>query len=264
MSMRFDGRAAIVTGSSSGIGKSVALQMAREGSAVCVVANHNAEGGQATARQIAEAGGRAVFVQADVSVAGDCKRIVAETLAAFGRVDVLVNNAGITRSRPLADMDEAFWHEVLNTNLTSAYLMSREVLADMLARGRGSVINVSSVHAVATHAGHAAYAASKAGMCGMTRALACELGSRGVRVNCVLPGTIDLGLHPRKAPAAPAAGEQPQDWRPRAADIQVMKRLGSPDEVAAAICFLASDEASFVNGAAWTVDGGLTGILRDR
>jgi NAD(P)-dependent dehydrogenase (short-subunit alcohol dehydrogenase family) len=195
---------------------------------------------------------------------------VAETLAAFARVDVLVNNAGITRARPLADMDEAFWHEVLNTNLTSAYLMSRQVLADMLARGRGSVVNVSSVHALATHAGHAAYAASKAGMCGMTRALACELGSRGVRFNCVLPGTIDLGLHPppRRGPApAPGqapAGDDPQAWRPRAADIQVMKRLGSPDEVAAAVCFLASDEASFVNGAAWAVDGGLTGILRDR
>jgi NAD(P)-dependent dehydrogenase (short-subunit alcohol dehydrogenase family) len=136
------------------------------------------------------------------------------------------------------------------------------VLADMLARGAGSVVNVSSVHAVATHAGHSAYAASKAGMCGMTRALACELGARGVRVNCVLPGTIDLSLHPRKAQAQ--AGEDPQAWRPRAAEIQVMKRLGSPDEVAAAVCFLASDEASFVNGAAWTVDGGLLSILRDR
>jgi NAD(P)-dependent dehydrogenase (short-subunit alcohol dehydrogenase family) len=225
-----------------------------------VVANANVEGGQATAREVAAAGGRSLFVQADVSAAADCKRIVAETLAAFGRADVLVNNAGITRAKPLEQMDEAFWHHVLDTNLTSAYLMSREVIGEMLSRGSGSVVNVSSVHSQATHAGHAAYAASKAGMCGMTRALACEFGARGVRFNCVLPGTIDLGLYGRGG-----RGEVDRaTWRPRPSEIQVMKRLGSPDEVAAAICFLASDDASFVNGAAWSVDGGLLGILRDR
>jgi 3-oxoacyl-[acyl-carrier protein] reductase len=253
-------KAAIVTGSSSGIGKSIALRLAREGAAVCVVANRNVEGGEATASEVRGAGGQAIFVHADVSVEADCKRIAAEALDAFGRIDVLVNNAGITRSRPLEEMDAAFWHHVLDTNLTSAFVLSREVIGDMLSRGCGSVINISSVHAVATHAGHAAYAASKAGMCGLTRALACELGSRGVRFNCILPGTIDISLHPR--PGRPAA--DPEAWQPRERDIQVMKRLGSPDEVAAAVCFLASDEASFVNGATWAVDGGLLGILRDR
>jgi glucose 1-dehydrogenase len=255
-----DGNAAIVTGSSSGIGKAIALRLARCGASVCVVADRNVDGGQATAAEIRDAGGRAVFVQADVSAAADCRRIAAETLEAFGRVDVLVNNAGITRRRALEEADEAFWHHVLDTNLTSAFLLSREVVGDMLSRDRGSVVNVSSVHAVATHEGCSAYAASKAGLCGLTRALALEFGPRGVRFNCILPGTIDITRHPR--PGRPQS--DPETWRPRASRIQVMRRLGSPDEVAAAVCFLASDQSSFVNGATWAVDGGLLGVLSDR
>jgi len=260
MSERFDGKAAIVTGSSSGIGKAIALQLAREGAAVCGVANRNADGGRATAEEIARAGGKSLFVQADVSDAADGSRVVAEALGAFGRVDVLVNNAGITRCCPLEEMTEAFWDEVLDTNLKSAYLLSRAAVADMLRRGWGSVINISSVHAAATHAGHAAYAASKAGMCGLTRALACEFGARGVRFNCILPGQIDTSLYPRR----PGREVDRETWQPRRNDLQITKRAGSPDEVAAAVCFLASEAASYVNGATLAVDGGLLGILRDR
>jgi 3-oxoacyl-[acyl-carrier protein] reductase len=259
MPLRFDGKAAIVTGSSSGIGKATALRLAREGAAVCIVANQNVRGGEATAREITDAGGRSLFVKADVAAEADCRRVAAETLAAFGRIDVLVNNAGITRATSLERMDEAFWDSVLDTNLKSAYLASRAVIGDMVARGSGSVVNVSSVHARSTIAGHAAYAASKAGMCGMTRALALEFGARGVRFNCILPGTIDLTLYPRDDRAVDRAA-----WKPRASEIQVMKRLGSPDEIAAAIAFLASDEASFVNGAVLAADGGLLSILKDR
>jgi 3-oxoacyl-[acyl-carrier protein] reductase len=255
----FDNKVAIVTGSSSGIGKAVALQLAAQGTAIAVVANRNVEGGEATVQEISRDGRRSIFIQADVSVGSDCSRIVQETLAAFGQVDILVNNAGVTRVAPLDGMDEAFWDMVMNTNLKSAYMMSREVIGGMLDRGRGSVINIGSVHAVATHARHAAYAASKAGMCGLTRALACEFGSRGVRFNCILPGTIDVSLYSRRN--TPVDRET---WTPRASDIQVMKRLGSPDEVAAVVCFVASDEASFVNGATLVVDGGLLSILRDR
>lgn len=259
MDAKLAGKAAIVTGSSSGIGKATALRFAADGAAVCVVANHNVEGGETTVREILATGGRAVFVQADVALGEDCQRVAETTLAAFGRADILVNNAGITRTAPLPEMDEGFWDMVLDTNLKSAYLMSRAVIGDMLERGSGSVINVSSVHADATHAGHAAYAASKAGMCGMTRALACEFGSRGIRFNCILPGTIDISLYGRRNVEVDR-----EAWEPRASDIQVMKRLGSPDEVAAAIGFLASDDASLVNGATLAVDGGLLGILRDR
>ena len=259
MNERFDGKAAIVTGSSSGIGKAIALRLAEAGAAVCGTADRNEAGGRATTQEILDAGGRSAFVQADVGTADGCKRVVDEAMSAFGRVDVLVNNAGITRIRPLEEMDEAFWDRVLDTNLKSAYLMSRLVVGDMLVRGGGSVINISSVHGVATHAGHAAYAASKAGLCGMTRALACEFGSRGIRFNCILPGAIDISIYPRSNEPVDR-----QSWRPRESEIQITKRCGTPEEVAAAVCFLASDAASYITGAALPVDGGLLGILRDR
>jgi NAD(P)-dependent dehydrogenase (short-subunit alcohol dehydrogenase family) len=248
-----------VTGASSGIGKGTALRLAQEGADVCVVANRNVEGGEATVREIVEMGRRACFVQADVAQSEDCQRVVAQTVGELGGVDVLVNNAGITRSTAIETMDEAFWDTVMDTNLKSAFLMTRLCVPHMLERGGGSVVNVSSVHAVATHAGHAAYAASKAGMGGMTRALACELGRKGVRVNCVLPGTTDISLYSRRNVEVDR-----EEWAPRLSDIQVMGRLGTPDEIAAAICFLAADDASFVNGASLVADGGLLSILRDR
>jgi NAD(P)-dependent dehydrogenase (short-subunit alcohol dehydrogenase family) len=258
MESRFAGKVAIVTGSTSGIGKATALRMAREGAAVCVVANRNAEGGALTVRQIEQAGGQAIFVQADVGQAGGCRLVRDKTVDAFGRVDILVNNAGITRGAPLEDLTEEFYHRVMDTNLKSAFFMSHAAIRDLLAAGGASVTMVSSVHAQTTRGRASVYAATKAAMCGMTRALAIEFGARGVRFNCILPGTIDIGQYPRdNAPVDLST------WKPRANDIQVLNRLGSPDEVAAVICFLSSQEASFVNGAVWAVDGGLLGNLKD-
>jgi NAD(P)-dependent dehydrogenase (short-subunit alcohol dehydrogenase family) len=258
MGGRFDGKVAIVTGSSSGIGKATALRLAREGAAVCGVADRNLDGGRACAREIEQAGGRALFVAADVASAADGRRVVQETVARWGRVDVLVNNAGFFRCVPLEELTEDIWDALLDTNLKGAYRLSRLVVGGMVERGGGAVVNISSVHAASTQAGCAAYAASKAGLCGMTRALAVEFGPRGVRFNAVLPGTIDLGLYPRTGGPADRAA-----WRPRANPMQVLGRQGSPEEVAAAVAFVASEEASFVNGAALVVDGGLLTILRD-
>ena len=253
MDVRLDGKAAIVTGSSSGIGKSIALRLAEAGAAVCVVADKNVAGGMETVEQIVSAGGRAVFVQADVSAADDCARIVAEAVSAFGGVDTLVNNAGITSCSPLEEMDEHLWDRTLDTNLKSVYLMSRQAIGWMLKRGSGSVVNTGSVHATITDPGFSAYAASKAGMQGLTRALAREFGGRGVRFNCVEPGTIDGSVH-----AHPAGTAECDAWRPHHSEAQVMKRHGGPDEVANVVCFLASEQASYVNGVTLLVDGGLT------
>ena len=257
MDKRLRDRIAIVTGSSSGIGKSIALRMAREGAGVCVVANHNATGGQATTQEITDSGERAIFVQADVSVQADCARVVEETVRTFGQIDVLVNNAGITRGCSLEDMDEAFWDTVIDTNLKSVYLMTRQAVAEMLARGTGAVVSTSSVHALATQPGMSAYAASKAGILGPTRALACEFGMRGIRFNCVLPSATDLSLHQQTDAAARAA------WKPRDGRHLVMGRTASPDEIAAIVCFLASDDASYINGAAVPADGGMTAALKE-
>jgi 3-oxoacyl-[acyl-carrier protein] reductase len=258
MNRRFEDRVAIVTGSSSGIGKATALRLAREGAAVCVVADRNVDGGQAAAGEIRDSGGRAIFVQANVAQAADCRKVFDETLRSFERVDVLVNNAGITRVRALEEMDETLWDQVIDVNLKSIYLMSRLAVADMLKRNRGSIVNVSSVHAVMTNAGGFAYAAAKAGICGLTRAAGVAYGASGVRVNCILPGTIDISLYPRTDARVDRSA-----WRPRANEAQVLKRHGSPDEIASAIAFLASDDASFINAAVLVADGGLLSLLKD-
>ena len=258
MDVRLDGKAAIVTGASSGIGKSIAMCLADAGAAVSVVADKNVAGGTHTVEQIVRSGGRAVFVQADVSVAADCARIVADTVSAFGGVDILVNNAGITTQAMLEQMDEEFWDRTLDTNLKSVYLMSRQVAGWMLKRGSGSVVNIGSIRATATDPGFSAYTASKAGMRGLTRALACEFGGRGIRFNCVEPGTIDTSLDSDHE----EIGSQ-DARRPRHSEAQVMKRHGSPDEVAGVVCFLASEQASYVNGSMVLVDGGLVTRLGD-
>jgi len=259
MQVRFDDKIALVTGISSGIGKAIALDLAAAGAAVVGTANRNIDGGEATAAEIRASGGRAEFMQADVSNDSDCKRLIEVAVERFGGIDVLVNNAGITRTAALKDLPDSMWKDVLNTDLRGPFVLSRLVVPLLLDRGGGNIVNVASVHAVATCPGFTAYAAAKAGICGMTRALAVEFGGRGIRCNCILPGTVDISLYPRDNRTVDHSG-----WTPRQSAAQVAGRLGSPHEIAAAVCFLASSAASFINGATLPVDGGLLCILRDR
>jgi 3-oxoacyl-[acyl-carrier protein] reductase len=233
-----EGRTALVTGASKGIGRAIAEELARAGATVVV----GYRSGQEEAETLAgEIGGRAV--QADVSSPDDAKRLVADA----GEVDVLVNNAGLTRDTVLARMSDDDWRTVLETNLSSVFYTCRAVTRPMMKKRGGAIVNVSSIVGVHGNFGQANYAASKAGIIGFTKSLARELGSRGVRANVVAPGYVKTQLTevlPDEATTAMVANTP-------------LGRIAEPREVAGAVRFLVSDEASFITGEVLLVDGGL-------
>ncbi len=232
------GRLALVTGASRGIGRAVAHELARAGAAVVVGYRSGQDEAEALADEI---GGRAV--QADVSSPDDARRLIEEA----GDVDVLVNNAGLTRDGLLARMSDDDWHTVIETNLSSVFYTCRAVTRPMMKKRSGVIVNVSSIVGVHGNWGQTNYAASKAGIIGFTKSLARELGSRGIRANVVAPGYVKTRLTdvlPDEATAA-MVGQTP------------LGRVAEPEEVAGAVRFLASDEASFITGDVLLVDGGL-------
>jgi 3-oxoacyl-[acyl-carrier protein] reductase len=233
-----DGRLALVTGASKGIGRAIAEELARAGAEVVVGYRSGAAEAEALA---AEIGGRAV--QADVSSPEEAKRLVDEA----GDVDVLVNNAGLTRDGLLARMSDDDWRTVIETNLSSVFYTCRAVTRPMMKKRRGSIVNISSIVGVHGNWGQTNYAASKAGIIGLTKALARELGSRGVRVNAIAPGYISTELTDvlNDEQRALILGNTP------------LGRLGDPEDVAVAVRFLCSDEAAFITGEVLLVDGGL-------
>jgi 3-oxoacyl-[acyl-carrier protein] reductase len=233
-----DGKTALVTGASRGIGRAIAAELARAGASVVVGYRSGQEEGEALAREI---GGRAV--QADVSVPEEAARLVEEA----GDLDILVNNAGLTRDGVLARMSDDDWRAVLETNLSSVFYMCRAVTRGMMKRRSGSIVNVSSIVGVRGNWGQTNYAASKAGIIGFTKSLAQELGSRGVRANVVAPGYIKTQL----------TDVIPEEARAKMLDLTPLGRLGEPEHVAGAVRFLCSDEASFITGGVLLVDGGL-------
>jgi 3-oxoacyl-[acyl-carrier protein] reductase len=233
-----EGKTALVTGASRGIGRAIALELAQAGATVVVGYRTGQEEGEALAKEI---GGRAV--QADVSVAEDAARLVAEA----GDLDILVNNAGLTRDGVLARMSDDDWRSVLETNLSSVFYTCRAVTRGMMKRRAGSIVNLSSIVGVHGNWGQANYAASKAGIIGFTKSLAQELGSRGVRANVVAPGYIKTQL----------TDVIPEEARAKMLDLTPLGRLGEPEHVAGAVRFLCSDEASFITGGVLLVDGGL-------
>jgi NAD(P)-dependent dehydrogenase (short-subunit alcohol dehydrogenase family) len=247
--MRLAGKVAIVTGGGSGIGRATAELFAREGAKVVVV-DLQAAPGEETVGAIQAAGGEATFVAGDVSDPAQVQHVVESALATYGGIDVLFNNAGVLVQGAVLDTDEGAWERVMAVNLKSVYLCSRAVLPHMIARGGGSIINTSSstgAHDVSRNI--AAYVTSKGGVTLLTRSMAVDYARAGVRVNAIAPGPTDTPMLRRAM--------TPQELEAFAATLP-MHRLGRPEELAFAVLFLASDEASFVTGAILAVDGGQT------
>lgn len=244
--MRLKDKVAIVTGAGHGIGKATALAFAREGARVAAV-DINLAGAEATASEIAARDGLALAVQADVSQAASVEAMVETVLAWGGSIDVLLNNAGITRDARLVKMTEQQWDSVINVNLKGVWLCTRAVAPHMSAQGRGSIINVSSIVGLYGNFGQTNYAATKGGVISMTKTWARELGASGVRVNAVTPGFI----------ATEMIETIPEKVVQTVQERTPLRRLGKPEEVAAVYIFLASDDSSFVTASVIQVDGGL-------
>ena len=239
------GKTAIVTGASRGIGRGIAAALAAQGATVvCAARGDNA---QAAAAQIQEAGGRAEAVSLDVTDDASIEALVSGVLARHPRIDILVNNAGITRDQLMLRMKRDDWDQVIATNLTAAFATVQSVLKPMIKQRSGRIINISSVVGQSGNAGQANYAASKAGLIGFSKSLARELASRNVTVNVVAPGLVETDM--TRAISDKAQG----DW---ASQIP-LGRVGTTADIAAAVCFLASDEASYITGQVLAVNGGM-------
>jgi 3-oxoacyl-[acyl-carrier protein] reductase len=239
-------RVALVTGGARGIGRAIALRLAADGAKVGII--DMADSGAETATEVEKASGRATtFFKADISKEAEAKAAVAAVEAALGPVDILINNAGITRDGLMLVMDEGDWDAVLTVNLKGAFVMTKAVLRGMIKRRSGSIVSISSVVGRRGNAGQVNYSAAKAGLIGLTKSLAKEVGSRNVRVNAVAPGYIETEM-------TAALGEAARN----ALISQIpLGRIGSPEGVADAVAFLAGDSASFITGAVLAIDGGL-------
>jgi NAD(P)-dependent dehydrogenase (short-subunit alcohol dehydrogenase family) len=250
--MRLENRAALITGGTSGIGEATSLLFGREGAKVAVV-GRSAERGERVAEQIRSDGGEAIFVRSDVRKVEDCRNAVAHTVEAFGRLDVLFNNAGTYYANDTVGCTEEEWDDQVDTSLKGTFLMSKFALPHMIAAGSGSIVNCASGWGLVGGARAVAYCAAKGGMVVMTKAMAIDHGAQGIRVNAVCPGDTDT---PMEREDARAQGLSWDDYVARMTGTRPIARMATPDEIARAVLYLASDESSYVTGAALPVDGG--------
>lgn len=245
--MDLAGKVAVVTGSSRGIGRAIALRLAGEGARVVVNYRGNQAAADEVVREIEARGGQATAVQADVSQPAQAQALIDAAVKAFGRIDILVNNAGTTRDTLIMRMSEEDWDVVLATNLKGAFNCIKAATRPMMRQRYGRIVNITSVAGLAGNEGQANYAAAKAGLVGLTKTVAKELGSRNVTCNAVAPGLVPTDL----------TASLPPELVQRAVDRTPLGRTGTAEDMAAAVVFFASDEAAFVTGQVLAVDGGL-------
>jgi len=249
--MRLDGKVALITGGTSGIGSATAMRFVKEGAAVAIT-GRNSDRGEEVVSAIQAIGGEALFIRSDVRIAADCRNAVEQTLERFGKIDILFNNAGVFHPRTLPECTEEEWDETIDSSLKGAFLMSKYTLPSMIKRGSGSIIHTSSGWGILGGSGAASYCAAKGGLIVMAKAMAIDHGPQGIRVNCVCPGDV---LTPMLHDDAAKRGMTWDDYAAGAAD-RPLGRIGTVNEIADAVLFLASDESSFVTGEALVVDGG--------
>jgi 3-oxoacyl-[acyl-carrier protein] reductase len=245
--VEFQGKTALVTGASRGIGRAIALRLAQGGANVVVNYNARRDAAEEVAQLVRDVGCEVLVVQADVALTADVERLMTATLERFGRIEILVNNAGITRDTLLLRMGEDDWDSVITTNLKSAFLMTRAAMRPMLRQRGGRIVNITSISGVMGNAGQANYSASKAGMIGLTMSTAREVASRSITCNAVAAGVIDTEIWQGVPEAAITALLQ----------MVPAGRKGTPEDVAGAVAFLASEAAAYITGQVLNVDGGL-------
>src|SRR5438034_6182719 len=248
MGIKLQGRTALITGAGRGIGRATAIRLARDGARIAINFKGNAEAAAEARRLVEKGGGKATLIQGDVSVDGQAEEIVKAALAfGDGRLDILVNNAGITRDNLLLRMSNQEWDEVLDLNLRGAFLVTKAVMRPMMKQRGGRIVNVASIAGVVGNAGQANYAAAKAGIIGFTKTVAREMASRNITANAVAPGFVPTDL----------TNPLPQQVKDDLLRQIPLARFGTVEDVANAIAFLVSDDASYITGQVLVVDGGM-------